>query len=121
MALPQSYPLYDIQCTACAFRAQIKTLRSRPATRIRGAGWEVLDKVLKSGFLVPPLIVNWIWTVGGKTNREIRLYPFIPRRSLHSYALSATARRPNYKMFDYKGMQRLPSLVLYKKPRGERG
>ncbi|MDD4625024.1 MAG: DpnI domain-containing protein [Candidatus Paceibacterota bacterium] len=37
MGLPSNYPLYDIQCTACAFRAQIKTNNKKPAKEIFGA------------------------------------------------------------------------------------
>lgn len=30
MLLPTNYPLYDLQCTGCNFRAQVKTNRSKP-------------------------------------------------------------------------------------------
>ena len=121
MVLPPNYPLFDVQCTACAFRAQVKTVRSRPVARIRGAGWQVMSKVLKSGFLVPPLVVNWTWRARKRTYHEIRFYPFIPRQNLHSYALSATARQPNYEMFDYTGLRDLPNFVLPQRPPDDRG
>ena len=47
MQLPANYPLYDVQCTGCSFRAQIKTINSKPKDTILGAGWEIMDKVLK--------------------------------------------------------------------------
>jgi len=50
MQLPPSYPLYDLQCTGCSFRVQVKTNNSKPKKEIFGAGWEVVEKVLKSGF-----------------------------------------------------------------------
>lgn len=71
MVLPPNYPLYDIQCTGCSFRAQIKTNQSKPKREIFGAGWEIMDKVLKSGYQIPPLITNDKWEGG----HEIRLSP----------------------------------------------
>ncbi len=110
MTLPQNYPMYDVQCTGCSFRAQIKTNHSKPKSEIFGAGWDIMEKVLKSGFQVPPLIANFIW----KDHQEIRLYPFIPKANLKHRKLSPTARRANYKMFNYIGLDKLPFFVLYK-------
>jgi hypothetical protein len=118
--LPPNYPLFDVQCTACSFRAQVKTVRSRPVATVHGAGWAVLEKVLKSGFLVPPLVVNWTWRRSGRTHREIRFYPFIPRENLRGYKLSARARHPQYRMFNYVGLHHLPCFVLYETPLGNR-
>ncbi len=56
MLLPPNYPMCDVQCTGCNFRAQIKTNRSKPKKEIFGAGWDVTEKVLKSGYIMPPLI-----------------------------------------------------------------
>lgn len=109
MVLPPGYPLFDVQCTGCSFRAQIKTNLSKPKKEIFGAGWEVLDKVLKSGYQVPPLITNYRWTGG----QEIRFYPFIPKANLKKRQLSPTARRANYKMFNYVGLDKLPYIILY--------
>jgi DNA-directed RNA polymerase subunit RPC12/RpoP len=111
MLLPPNYPLYDVQCTACSFRAQIKTINSRPKSIIFGAGWEIMEKVLKSGFITPPLIVNFKWD----KKHEIRFYPFVPKRNLTKYQLSKTARRANYKMFHYSGLDKLPYFLLYSK------
>lgn len=110
MVLPPNYPLYDVQCTGCSFRAQVKTNLSKPKKEIFGAGWEIMDKVLKSGFQVPSLIANFKW-IGG---HEIRFYPFIPKINLRKRTLSETARRANYKMFNYVGIDKLPYFVLYK-------
>ena len=38
MQLPPNYPLYDLQCTGCSFRAQVKTNNSKPKDEIFGAG-----------------------------------------------------------------------------------
>jgi len=111
MRLPSNYPLYDIQCEGCSFRAQVKTINSKPKNSILGAGWEIMNKVLKSGYMVPPTFVNFKW---GK-HQEIKFYPFIPRVHLNKYQLSPTARRANYKMFHYKDLNKIPCFLLYKK------
>jgi hypothetical protein len=51
MGLPANYPLYDVQCIGCSFRAQIKTNNKKALTtkEIFGATWLVMEKVLKSG------------------------------------------------------------------------
>lgn len=78
MTLPQNYPLYDVQCTGCSFRAQVKTNHCKPKAVIFGAGWDIISKVLKSGFITPPLIANFKWDEG----QEIRFYPFVPKGNL---------------------------------------
>jgi len=113
MVLPPNYPLFDVQCTGCSFRAQVKTNQCKPKSEIFGAGWEIMDKVIKSGFHVPPLITNYKWTGG----HEIRFYPFIPKANLKKRTLSSIARRANYKMFNYVGLDKLPYFTLYSKVR----
>ncbi len=115
MQLPKNYPLCDTQCTSCLFRAQIKTNNSKLKDKIFGAGWDIMDKVLKSGYMIPPLIANFKWTEGKKQHQEILFYPFVPKTSLKKRQLSSTARRANYKMFDYVGLKKLPNIVLYHK------
>ena len=114
MLLPPSYPMNDVQCSGCNFRAQIKTNRSKPKNEIFGAGWDVAEKVLKSGYMMPSLIVNFVWTEKETEKQEIRFYPFIPKKNLKKRTLSETARRANYKMFNYIGLDVLPYLVLYR-------
>jgi len=113
MSLPQNYPLVDIQCSACYFRAQVKAINSKPKDISFGAGWEIMNKVLKSGYMVPQTFFNFKWNKG--KSQEIRFYPFIPRINLRNYQLSPTARRANYKMFHYIGLTKLPYFILYKK------
>ena len=114
MKLPQNYPLYDIQCIGCNFRAQVKTNNSKPKSVIFGAGWDIMEKVLKSGFITPPLITNFIWKDTTGDHQEIRFYPFIPKKNLKMHQLSPTARRANYKMFNYIGIDKLPYFTVYK-------
>jgi hypothetical protein len=113
MALPQNYPLFDVQCTGCSFRAQVKTNRSKPKPVVFGAGWQIMSKVLKSGYMVPPLFLNFKWIEKGKKMQEIRFYPFVPKTNLSNYRLSKSARRANYEMFTYIGMEKLPYFVSY--------
>lgn len=115
MILPPSYPLYDVQCTGCSFRAQVKTNASKPKAVILGAGWDIMEKVLKSGFIVPPILTNFKWQERGVDKQEIRFYPFVPKDNLKKYQLSSTARRADYKMFNYIGLDKLPHFVIYEK------
>lgn len=112
MTLPKNYPLYDVQCVGCNFRAQVKTNRSKPKAEIFGAGWDIIDKVLKSGFLVPALIANFIWVDKTGDHQEIRFYPFVPKANLKKRTLSSTARRANYSMFNYVGIDKIPHFIL---------
>ena len=115
MLLPKNYPLYDLQCTGCSFRAQVKTNNSKPKHRIFGAGWEIMAKVTKSGYMIPPLIANFKWVEKGENKQEILFYPFIPKQNLKKRQLSETARRANYKMFNYEKLNELPFFILYLK------
>lgn len=114
MLLPVSYPLFDVQCTGCSFRAQVKTNMSKPKDQVFGATWDIMDKVTKSGYMVPPLITNFKWLEGGNVKQEIRYYPFIPKVNLKMYKLPEHHARPNLKMFRYIGLTKLPYFVLYK-------
>ncbi len=114
MLLPPNYPQVDVQCTSCIFRAQVKTNNSKPKATIFGAGWDIIDKTLKSGYLMPPLIANFKWQENGERHQEIRFYPFIPRSHLKPRQLPSTARRANYKMFNYVNLDKLPHLVVFR-------
>lgn len=70
-----------------------------------------MNKVLKAGYIIPPTFVNFKW----KNHQEIRFYPFIPKTTLKNYQLSSKARRANYKMFLYTGMDKIPYFIVYKK------
>ena len=73
MGLPKNYPLYDVQCVGCSFRAQVKTNNSKPRNQIFGAGWDIMGKVLKSGFITPPLIANFIWKDNVVVSRTLEI------------------------------------------------
>lgn len=111
--LPEGFPMYDIQCSRCMFRAQVKTVKSPPKNQIFGAGWDIYEKVLKAGYLSPPLFVNFKWKVPEGLNREIRFYPFIAKGNVKKYQLSPTAKRANYKMFKYVHLDKIPFFPLF--------
>jgi hypothetical protein len=113
MALPPNYPLCDVQCTGCSFRAQVKSNDKKPSSTVLGAGWQIMNKVLKAGYMTPPLFLNFKWVEKGKKRQEIRFYPFVPKKNLSNYKLSPTARRANYEMFTYVGMDKLPYFVVF--------
>jgi len=115
MILPPNYPLYDVQCVGCNFRAQVKTNHTKPKKEIFGAGWDIMEKVLKSGFITPSLITNFKWSDKSGVHQEIRFYPFIPKGNLKKHQLSPTACRANYKMFNYIGLDELSHFIVYKK------
>lgn len=115
MLMPPNYPLYDVQCTGCNFRAQIKSANHKPCNTVRGAGWDIMEKVLKAGMLPPLLILNFKWQEKGNQHQKILFFPFVPKKHLRKYKLSETARRANYKMFNYVDMNNLPCFVLYEK------
>lgn len=112
MLLPSNYPLFDLQCTGCSFRAQVKTINSKPKNVLFGAGWDIMEKVLKSGYMVPSLFINFKWEDKTGQHQQIRFYPFVPKVNIRKYQLSPTARRANYKMFHYTKMNELPHFVL---------
>jgi DNA-directed RNA polymerase subunit RPC12/RpoP len=115
MLLPQGYPLFDIQCTGCNFRAQVKTNASKPKKEIFGATWDVMDKVTKSGYFVPPLIVNFKWVKKDEIKQEVRFYPFVPKVNLKKYLAQFKSGRKALWMFNYVGIDKLPYFVLFNK------
>lgn len=115
MLLPPNYPLCDIQCTGCQFRAQVKTNSTKPKNIIFGAGWNIVDKVLKSGYLMPSLITNFVWEEEGINKQEIRFYPFITKKSLIPRTAHIRRGSREYKMFNYN-LENLPYFVLYQQP-----
>lgn len=114
MLLPNSFPLYDVHCSGCSFRAQVKTNRTRPKNQIFGATWDIMDKVLKSGFITPPLITNFKWSTG----QEIRFYPFVPKTHLKKYFTKIKKPERELWMFNYVNLDKLPFFTLYKKEFG---
>ena len=112
MILPPSFPLYDVQCTACYFRAQIKTNLSKPKKEILGATWDIADKTMKAGFMVPPLFVNYKWEDSTGPHHKIIFYPFIPRANLKKRFTTIKKTGRNLWMFNYIGLDVLPHFTF---------
>ena len=112
--LPESYPLFDVQCEACLFRAQVKTSSRKPGKTIRGAGWSIMEATLKAGGSVPPLLAVYAWESEGQDRRTVRFYPFVPSSHLEDRQLSKDPAHPraNYRMFEYRRMNELPYFPL---------
>lgn len=115
MLLPPSFPMCDVQCVGCHFRAQIKTSGSKPKRVVFGSTWNITEKVLKSGYIMPPLFLNFKWVEKSIEHQEIRFYPFVPKKNLRQRTLPETAKRAGLKMFDYIGLDELPHFVVYTK------
>lgn len=113
--LPPSFPLADLLCTRCQFRAQVKTVSKKPGDSILGAGYDIYEKVFKAGYLLPPLFVNYKWNNKDGEHHEIRFYPLISKKNIKKYTLSETAVRSNYRMFRYVGLNTAPYIVVHEK------
>lgn len=103
-ALPKSFPLFDVQCTRCLFRAQIKTARCPPKGEVFGSGWAVLDKQRKVGHLLPPLILYFQWREKQRKKREVYFFPFLTMDNIRRRQRSHNGSRPLYREFNYTGL-----------------
>jgi hypothetical protein len=110
--LPLNSPLYDVQCEGCFFRAQIKTSLRSPHSTILGGGWDILHKVLKTGYAAPPLIVNFKCKVGKRTEPTILFFPFITKNHTEHYKLGKNHPQKGYPMFEYVKIIKLPHFRL---------
>ena len=113
MLLPPNYPMYDVQCMACNFRAQVKTNNCKPKNIVLGAGYDNYEKVMKAGYLSPPLFVIFKWLDNGWNRTQIKFYPFISKGNIRKYTLSPEARRANYRMFRYEKLDKVPNMIVY--------
>lgn len=113
MLLPTSFPMYDVQCSGCIFRAQIKTSNGRPKSVVYGSTWNITEHALKAGYIMPPLFINFKWSKVGTDHQEIRFYPFVPKANLRPRTLSPTSKRAGLRMFDYTGLDKLPHFIVY--------
>lgn len=114
ITLPQSNPLFDVQCSACIFRAQVKTCSANPYTSsvVLGAGWAIMEKVIKSGYFIPPVIINYKWQEKHNLRHEIRFYPFVLKQNLNPRKAIIDQGKRVYKMFDYNVLG-LPYFTMY--------
>ncbi len=120
VALPEGYPLFDLQCSACTFRCQVKATVKQRQNAIPGGGWSILNAVLKTGQHVPPLI--YVSRVGEAHSGSpvVRFFPFIPRNHLKKVQPFPDGhKRADYLQFRYTRMNRVPSFILNEKNKWE--
>jgi hypothetical protein len=119
MKLPSSFSLFDVQCVRCLFRAQVKTARCKPKGEIFGAGWSILEKNLKAGHMIPPLIVNFQWKDRAhRIRRMVYFFPFLTSDNIRRRQRSKRGKRPGYKEFNYVGLfdDNVPRKLLLETP-----
>lgn len=117
-ALPAGYPLYDVECTRCLLRAQVKRILARPRDRIRGATWDVMSHHFKTGHLIPPMFACFGWPAGRPEPHVVWFFPLIPTRNLKMRVLSERHQtQAGRRMAEYVDMRSLPRFVVF----GENG
>ena len=112
--LPPATPVYDVACERCEFRAQVKSVESKPRSRIRGASARPLAGLRLAGKSSPPLLVVWGWDGLARTAHAIWLFPLVPWAHVQERTLPPThATSPGRFMVDYHNLLRLPRFELY--------
>jgi hypothetical protein len=75
----------------------------------------VLEKTLKTGQLIPPLLLNFQWTDGATSElrHEVYFFPFLTKDNVRRRQRSASGQRPGYKEFNYVGLLNVPQMRLF--------
>jgi hypothetical protein len=75
----------------------------------------VLDKTLKSGHLIPPLLLNfqWVDATTSKDRQEVYFFPFLTKNNVRRRQRSMSGQRPGYKEFNYVGLVNAPQMRLF--------
>ena len=111
--LPAGYPLYDVDCTRCLFRAQVKRVLEKPRSRVRGASWEVTNHHLRTGNLIPPMFVCFGWKTDAAAPTAIYFFPLVPATHVQPRTLSKRHATPGRRMTEYVRMLDLPYAVVW--------
>lgn len=112
-SLHPGFPLHDVECSRCLFRAQVKRILAPPRDRIRGASWDVLNHHLRTGQLVPPIFACFGWKRVAPAPGVIYFFPFIPASHVKRRVLSEKHATPGRKMTEYERMLELPRFVVW--------
>src|SRR5436189_501349 len=104
MKLPPSFPIYDVQCRRCLFRAQVKSAKCPPKGEVFGGGLDIMAHVKRAGALAPILITNFSWRIRGRIQQAIYLFPFIGAHNMRPRVRSQKGLRPGYREFNYVGL-----------------
>lgn len=112
--LPRATPVYDVACSRCEFRAQVKSVETPRRKRIRGASARPLAGLRWAGKSSPPLIVVWGWDGKNRSAEQVTLYPLVPWRHVRERALpDKHATMAGRLMVDYHDLDLLPYFALY--------
>lgn len=116
--LPSGYPLYDVECTRCLLRAQVKRILAAPRDRIRGATWDVMSHHFKTGHLIPPMFACFGWPSGAPEPLTVWFFLLIPTANVKMRVLSDRHQtQPGRRMAEYVGMKSVPHFVVFEADR----
>jgi hypothetical protein len=111
--LAPGYPMYDVECTRCLLRAQVKRIAMAPRDRIRGASWDVLRHHVRTGHLLPPMFACFGWPSSAEEPQTVWFFPLIPVTNLRKRVLSERHQTPGRKMAEYVDMRAVPHFVVF--------
>lgn len=116
--LPPGYPLFDLQCYRCLFRAQVKRVQEKPRSRLRGGSWNVVSTYLRTGQLLPPMFVCFDWPRSQPEPGCVYFFPLVPAKNVVKRVLSNQHRTDAGRaMAEYRDMLSLPHEVVGGAPR----
>jgi hypothetical protein len=113
LQLPPGYPLYDVACSYCLLRAQVKRILAKPRDRVRGASWEVMNHHIKTGHLIPPMFACFGWPAGRLEPEVIWFFPLIPTKHIEMRELSERHQTPGRRMTEYVRMREVPHMIVF--------
>jgi hypothetical protein len=111
--LPPGYPLFDLQCSRCLFRAQVKRVQEKPRSRLRGGSWSVVSTYLRTGQLLPPMFVCFDWPRKQAEPGSVYLFPLVPAKNVIKRVLSDKHKTDAGRaMAEYRDMLSLPHQIV---------
>lgn len=111
--LPPGYPLFDVQCSACLFRAQVKRVQEKPRSRLRGGSWSVVSTYLRTGQLLPPMFVCFDWPRSKPEPGAVFFFPLVPAKNVVKRVLTDQHKTDAGRaMAEYRDMLSLPYQVV---------
>lgn len=112
--LDSGYPLLDVRCTRCLLRAQVKRVKAKPRSLIRGASWGPVGVYLRTGLLLPPMFVCFDWPEGQPHPGVVHFYPLVPERSVRRRRLSQNHKTGAGRLMAEYDLGDLPLLVVFR-------
>ena len=106
--------MFDLQCTACLFRAQVKRVQEKPRSRLRGGSWNVVSLYLRTGQLLPPMFVCFGWPRLQPAPAAIYFFPLVPAKNVVKRVLSERHKTDaGRSMAEYRDMLSLPHQIVF--------